>query len=489
MKKFQLLLFFCFGLCGCGAFAQTESTLYFMNSLPQVVDANPAIMPRYKLSIGLPIISSVGAMYSNNGFTYNDIISKTDGVVKADLTKWSQSLAEKNYVTVAVQTDLFRFGYRLNPRMYLMTSATVKGYNRMMLPKGLASLLVDGTAPLVGTYSNTSPQEEGLSYLETAVGMAYKINSNLTVGGRLKYLKGLANVTTESSSLLIQIDDTYKISATGQADIRTSGIYSLNKSGYNVSDHVSDYLKNTGWGLDLGGTYKFMDKLTVGVSLTDIGYITWKNDTYQYTLDPATANYTFSGIDVNKLLDNNSGYLSAQADSIKKKFQMKEAARGSYNTMLPGKLYLSGSFELAKNLNIGALFFTEKFKGRYASGLTAAVNKHFGKWLSTSLTYTVSNRSYNNIGLGISFNLSPIQLYVVGDNLLRAPATLIANKNLNAYINSSQLITVRAGLNFVFGWDKGTSKQVEVNDESHNPKKKKSAFGRTPSKRKATRFR
>ena len=490
MKKLTPFLFL---VCGLSASAQTESTLYFMNSLPQVVDVNPAIMPRYQASLGLPFISSIGATYSNNGFTYNDLISRSDGVVKADLSKWSQGLAEKNYVTVAAQADLFRFGYRLNPKMYLMVSSTIKGYNRTMLPKGIATLLVDGTSPLVGSYSNTSPQQESLSYVENSAGMAYKVSNNLTLGVRLKYIKGLANVTTESSSLLIQVDDAYGITATGQADVRTSGVYNLTKSGYDLSGHVGDYLKNNGWGMDLGGTYKFMDKLTVGMSLMDIGYINWTNNTYQYTLDPAKAKYTFSGVDVNKLLDNNSSYLSAQMDSIKNKFQMKETPRGSYTTMLPGKLYLSGTYELVKDLSIGTLFFTEKFKGRYSSGMTASLNKTFGKWLSSSLTYTVSNRSYNNIGLGLSFNLAPIQLYIVGDNLVRAPVSLVANKNLDAYLNSSQMINFRAGLNFVLGWDKGSSKEPVVKDKSHNPKEKKSkskvktTYGRTPAKKKTSK--
>ena len=76
----------------------------------------------------------------------------------------------------------------------------------------------------------------------------------------------------------------------------------------------------------------------------------------------------------------------------------------------------------------------------------------------------------------------------MGDNLLRAPVSLIANQNIGAYLNSSQVITVRAGLNLVFGWDKGTTREVEVKDKSHNPKEKKAnakvknTFGRTPAK-------
>lgn len=488
MSKRHILSALIVGICAISANAQTESTLYFMNSLPQVVEANPAIMPKYKLSIGLPGISSFGGVYSNNGFSYNDLVTKKDGISTIDLSNWTKGLADKNYISLTGFTDLLRVGIRINPKLYVMLSSTVKGYNRTMIPKGLASVLVDGTAPIVGSYSNTSPQQESIAFLSTNVGAAYQLNDKLTIGGRIKYLNGLVNITTQSSSLILQVDDNYQITATGDALVRSSGVANLNKSGYDA--RVGDYLKNSGWGLDIGATYQFMEKLTLGASLTDFGYVKWKNNTVEYRMDPSKARYVFSGFDVNKLLDDTGGnYLDQQLDSIESKFEMKESTIGSYTTMLPGKLYLSGNYELMKNLSVGALFFTEKFRDRTTSGLTANVNKHFGKWVSASLSYTVSNRSYNNIGAGVSFNLAPIQLYIVGDNLLRAPASLIANQNLNSFVNSSQLLSVRAGLNIVLGWEKGATAPTKVEDDSHNPREKKSAakvkttFGRSPQKK------
>lgn len=475
-------------LIGPAAYSQTESTLYFMNSLPQVVEANPAIMPRYKLSIGLPGISGVAGVYTNNGFSYNDLTSKVNGVTSADLTKWTSGLAEKNYVAASAQVDLFRFGYRLKPNLYLMFSSTVKGYNSAMIQKGLALLLVDGTSSFVNSYTNTSPEEEAIAWMQTAIGAAFQVNPRLTIGGRLKYINGLGNVTTESSSLVIEVGDTYQITATGSAKVRSSGISNLNKTGYDVGAHLGDYFSNSGFGMDLGVTYKFVDKLTVGASITDFGFITWKNDTKLYTLDPAKAKYTFAGFDINKLLDNDKGYLEAQKDSIQAKFEMQESSSGSYTTSLPTKFYLSGKYDLTNTFSFGALFFGEQFGSRFSTGMTAAVNKNFGKVVSTSLTYTVSNRSYNNIGLGVSFNIQPVQLYFVGDNLLMAPVSLAADQNLNSYLNSTQLLTLRAGLNIVFGWDKGISKESKTEDKSHNPKsnssnaKVKNTYGRSPEK-------
>lgn len=469
-------------------FAQTEGTLYFMNSLPQVVEANPALLPRYKTSIGLPGISSFGGVYANNGFTADQFITKVDGISTINLSEWTKGLAEKNYMNLSLFADVFRVGLKVSPKWYVMASSTVKQYNSAMIPKGLASLLVDGTSSMVGSYSNTSPQAEMISYLQTSLGAAYSLNDRVTLGARLKYINGLANVTTERSSMVVEVDNNYQMTLTGDILVRTSGVSTKNTGGsYQLSDNLGN---NSGWGMDLGVTYKFMEKLTLSASINDLGFIKWTNNTQQYAMDPAKARYVFSGFDVNQLLDDNSEYLQQQLDSVEAKFEMTESPTGSYTTSLPSRYYLAGKYELVRNLSVGALFFGESFRDRFAAGMTASLNKDFGNWLSTSLTYTVSNRSYNNIGLGLSFNLSPVQLYIVGDNLLMAPATLVAGDSFNDYINNSQLLTVRAGLNLVFGWDHSGAKQSKVSDDEHNPKKQgkktktRNTFGRSPQKKK-----
>jgi hypothetical protein len=217
--------------------------------------------------------------------------------------------------------------------------------------------------------------------------------------------------------------------------------------------------KNSGFAIDLGATYRMMDKLTVGLSLIDVGGITWKNDTYGYKLDPKKANYTFKGIDIAELVNGNSEYSESLSDSLETKFDFTEGTIGSYRSPLPGKIYASGVYELRKTVSVGALLFAEKFRGRFMPGFTASFNKEFGRRVGTSLSYTITNNSFNNLGAGLSFNFAPVQLYFVGDNLLRAPLSIMANKELNGYINSMQYFNFRMGLNFVFGRDKVQEKQ------------------------------
>jgi hypothetical protein len=455
MKKIVGLFSFVFFISGW-AVAQNEGTLSFMNSLPQVTYNNPAFVPKYRISVGLPG-SSVMAYYSNNGFSYNDAITHVNDSVKADLSKLNNALRPKNYLTQAVQADLFRLSLKINARLYLTFNTTAKSYTRVMLPKNLTSAFIDGTSSFAGKSVSLSPNAEAVAYVESTLGASYIVDKKLTVGLRVKLLKGFANATTQSASLNLAVDNTnYGLTANAGADIRTSGVYNFTQSGYDFGKNYKDYLQNNGFAFDLGATYRLKDRLTLGASLLDIGSIHWKNNTYGYTLNPATASYSFQGVDLGKVINGNSDYLNAQGDSIQKKFKFKEGAIGAYRSPIPGKMYLSGMYEIRRNFTAGAVFYAEKFRERFTTGLTLGVNKNFGRRFSAAGTYTIASNSFNNLGLGLSLNLPPFQFYLVGDNILRLP---LGGSNVNNFINSTQLFNVRTGLNFVFGWDKSQEKQ------------------------------
>ena len=443
--------------CSMG-WAQPEGTMHFMKSLPQVTYYNPAFKPAYKFSFGLPG-SSVFAQFSNNGFTYNDFISTESKIVTADMGKFYAALRNKNYIHANLQADLFRFSMKANARLYFTFNVTTKVYSRIMLPKDLPGIFINGTEPFVNGKAKLSPTIEAMSYAEVGWGAAYTVNKKLTVGAKLKLLKGAVNATTEKASFDLALSDTYAITIAGDADLRTSGIQNLDQPGFDIATDWKDFTKNTGVAIDLGATYRMMDRLTVGLSLVDIGSIKWKNDLYGYRLDPAKATYTFKGIDLHYLINGTSNYSATLFDSLEAKFKLSEGKIASYSTPLPGKIYASASYELKKTITAGALLFAEKFKGRFMPGFTASINKEFGRRMGASLSYTITNNSFNNFGAGLSLNFVPIQIYVVGDNILRAPISLMANKNLNAYINNLQYFNLRAGINFIFGRDNVQEKQ------------------------------
>lgn len=451
--------------------AQIETTSYFMTSLPQSVISNPAFVPKYKFSLTLG--TSMMAAYSNSGFNYNDLKKKEDGKMVADLSKWANNLPDKSNIVAASQLDLFRLGLRINPKLYMTLTSTVKEYSLTLIPKDLAALVPNGNASYIGRTVTTSPELQLTSYLENALGFSYELTKQLRIGARVKFLNGVVSMATKSANVDIAVSENYdSIRFAADMKVKTSGIYDLDQSDYSFSDQVSNYLKNNGLGVDLGATYKLTDKITLAASLTDIGQINWKNNTYEYTLDKSTAHYTFSGVEATELLHGNAKLFEGLADSLKTKFKPVEKQTGAFKSPLPSKMYLSGSFEVMKGFTAGAILFAEKFHGRFGPGLALAMNKNFGKVLSTSLSYTVSNRSFNNFGAGFSLNLAPVQIFVVGDNLLNIPVVLAAKQELNPYLNSTQVFNMRAGLNFVWGWTRESAGDKKES-KAYNSKGKK----------------
>lgn len=450
MKNLTLLFLVIISLSWNRLSAQSEGTLTFMNSLPQVVINNPAFIPKYKISIGIPG-SSIMGYYANNAFSYNDMIRYVNDSVKADLSKLNGALKPQNYITQVAQVDLLRLGLRINSRLYITLNSTAKAYNREMIPKDLVQVFINGNTTSLGKTETLSPKAESFSLIETALGGAYQVDNKLTVGARVKYINGLTNVTTESSTLNLTTDkSTYALTASAGMDVRTSGIYNLTQSNYDLGSNIGKYFSNFGLAIDVGATYKIFDRLTVGASLIDIGAIHWKNNTYGYSLDPAKAYYTFQGVDLGKVLNGDNSYLNSLGDSLQNKFKVKEGEIGSYNTPLPGKMYLTGMYEIQRNLTVGGVFFLEKFRERLSASLTLGVNKHFGKIFSAAASYSMVSNTYNNFGLGMSLNLSPFQLYIVGDNLLSASMV----KDVNSFATQTKFFNVRLGLNFVIGFDK-----------------------------------
>ena len=445
---------------GGKALGQIAGTQYLMNSLPQYVTNNPAFVPKYKYALGLPG-SMIDFNYYNNGFNYNDVTSTSNGKRVADISKLTSVLPPKTYITTTTQVDLFRLGLKLGESVYLSVNSSVRGYGRTMIPKDALSLLINGNAGYVGQTASFAPSGDMQLFWENSIGLGYSLSEKLSVGARVKLLRGFMNVNTTSATATVSVADNYNLTMAADLNVKTSGIH-------NVGDgfKFSNYSGNTGMGVDLGATFKPFDKLTLAASLVDIGAIKWKYDTYQYTLDKTKANYTFAGVDANKLVEGSSDYGKNLVDSLKTKFKPEEKQGSSYSTALPGKAFVSADYMVIRNFHVGGVMYAERFNGRTFTGMTLGANKHFGKLLSTTLSYTVSNRSFNNLGAGLSLNLAPVQIYIVGDNLLRMPLSVIAHQNMNEFINKTQVFTLRAGLNFVWGW------QDDIKKESYNSRQK-----------------
>jgi len=439
------------------AFSQVEATMPFMTTVAQSAYFNPAIKPRYNFSFALP---SVFFQYASNGLTWDKTGTRdeTSGKWTIDGDKLTSNLRKQNHFNLAAQANLFFLSLRVSPRFHLTVNADAKSYARLTLPQDAMAFFTQGNAKYIGQTLSLSPKAEMLTYFDLGIGGAYSVDRKLTLGARVKMLRGAHSLTTKKSQFDLTTQ-TGEISASADADFRTSGLHGKPFENLSFSKIWEQSGKNLGLGFDFGGTYQLNDRLTLGASVVDLGFISWTNKTYAYKLDPATSQVSFKGINIQDILNAPRKALDSIGSALKDKFKLKNEETGSYTTGIPTKVYLSGSYKLGHNITANGLLFFEAYS-RFMPGLSASVQREFGKRMALNLSYTMTNNSYNNIGLGFSANVANMQLYLVGDNLVRGGIAIL-RKDLNSYINNTQFFTLRAGINVVLRWTKAEEKGAQ----------------------------
>ena len=422
-------------------FAQQDFTLYNMEAIPQRMYSNPALIPtQSRVNIGLPIMSSHYLNFSNSGFKYSDLIKHSGDSLAVDYENMLSKLSANNYFSSAFQPDLLSFGFKIK-KNYFSFNATEKINFQVRYPKNFMELIWKGNGGLLGQEVNLNFGANFIHYREYALGFAREINDKLTIGGKLKYLYGMENVWTERFDVTLTTDpNDFSITARSNIKINTSGLDTNSFDNFNFSNYAFKK-KNKGLGIDLGGVYKLNDKITLSGSVIDLGYIRWADATTTYQSNNPNGKFTYQGLDLNQLLnDSTNSTMKVLADTLAKSFKIDTLHNTPYSRFLSTQIYLGGTYKLTEKINTGILFYGQIFDKSIHPGLALSYNQRVGRWLSFSATYSIYNRSYNNVGLGFALNPGAVQFYMVSDNLLGALFPQNA-KNLHLHF----------GVNLIFG--------------------------------------
>ncbi|MGV3631086.1 MAG: DUF5723 family protein [Bacteroidota bacterium] len=438
--KYSLILLVL--LSGSLVFGQKNFSLYNLKGTPQAIYVNPSFLPKSKLYISLPLgMMNVGL--SNSGFSFNDLFTKrSDDSLVINTQGVIDGLDDLNYFNVENSIEFLGLGMKIKD-MYLNFNISSKVQANFIYPKGLLQFALEGNGK---NYIGQRASLDGIginlnAYTELGFGVSKQINDKLTIGGRLKFLSGIANITTRETRLGIYTDPTtYALTIDGFADISSSNISqfyedtvsSMETKLKNLQSSILSFA-NKGIGVDLGATYKVSDKLSVNASLVDLGSIRWSNNVTSYKTDEFE--YTFEGIDLNEYFDEqdqdsaSNRMLDDLKDTIPKMFNYEEN-NDAYSTSLYTKFYIGANYELTKAFNVGGVIINEFVKGKYRPGISVAANVSLKNWLCATLNYSIYNRTYSNIGVGLSLKGGPVQFYVMTDNVL-AFTNILNAKNVN----------------------------------------------------------
>ncbi|MGB5990411.1 MAG: DUF5723 family protein [Marinifilaceae bacterium] len=432
---------------------EMNNTLYFMRFSPQANSLNPAINPEAKVWVGFPGFTSLALQYNNNSFNLEDVlIKKGEGPkpVKIDIGNLYNAMSKNTTINLNSELALFSLGIKVKEQYFTLDIKHKNSFG-MGFDKSFFGFFKNGPTKYMGkTVQFGDTQMNVLAYNEIALGYSRVLNkeSNFVVGGKIKLIMGVASLDMSDSNISMDIaPDGMSSRVRANMDVRIAGplkFNSLKGAEFKIDDMAFDDTdivgtllgtNNLGLGIDIGAKYDINNDFSLYASILDLGFINWADGMHI----KMKADYDWKGANFTETAKNTSTKaLKELTDTLEKKFKLKKEDN-SYMQMLPTKIYIGGQYKVKEWLKAGLLNRTQFYNDRLYTSLTASANFKAWRRLSASVSYTMANNSYNNIGFGFTAQAGPLQLYLVTDNVLAANFT------------STQLANVRLGLNIRVG--------------------------------------
>lgn len=396
---------------------------------------NPSLIPEGRFFLGLPVLSGVHVNV-NNKFSYNEGFTVESDRTLLDVPKLISNLQRQNTVTAKVNVNLLHLGYKLESGVLLSFVANERVEADFLYPKELIQyVFTEGNNEFLN--QDVKISRVGLiaqHFREFGLGIAAPINEQLTVGLRGKFLVGFANASLPGGTKadLRTNGEAYQISANWEkATLRTSGFDIYDETEGDLGSHLV-MNGNTGFAIDIGGTYKLNRYYTITGSIVDLGFINWKENINNYTLRDTT--FTYSGVNLEDL-DNIQQTLE---DSLFDKFDPVDTF-DPYKSWLPVTGYGSWIYHYSPKtdfyVTVGSRWIQRQFKMMYGGGVT----QKFGKAFTASLSVTKLPQQFFNAGAAFAVKGGPVQMYMAVDQVI------------NFSVPDAKALDFRFGMSFAFG--------------------------------------
>jgi hypothetical protein len=415
-------------------FSSGQSTMHFMERMPQNISFNPAFVPEAGFNLGLPCIGGLNIHAFNSGFDYNAFDTFYDNLGREGYhpAEFISSIGDYNTFFTESQINLLSFGFRLRKKGYLSFHATLNDKTLLKAESDLVYLfsdfddLADEDFPLqvddLNFYTN--------NYMSVGLTYSRRINEHLTLGISPHINYNIIGIKTQKISYMVEVAESqgypepvrdYEPTFTGEVVMGLP--FEINEEALegdeliHVGDifptnwedelKISDILKNKSFSLDLGATYE-INKWFFAASLLNLGASRWTSNGY--------------------VLDGSN-------ESI------KVTGEERINIGIPAKLYLGLKRQFSPKWNYGILLHNSFYYVGTRTSATVSLNGKIGRCLSTSVSYT-GGYKYNNIGLGFSVRFLPgADLYFVTDNIIQIFT-----------FKEAYRLTAASGINIAFGY-------------------------------------
>ena len=427
-------------LLGNVLIAQSSHTLRSFQSVPQALNFELGKLPNYRVFVGAPYISSINATLKSYGMQFQDAgIGSKKPFFEQDFSSIVNNIEDQNQLDLGLKMDLLYFGYRFGPLMFHMHIGERINFQSDM-SKTMYQMMGD-IQRSSGDISNNSYdlgnlQMNGMHYRFLGAGLTGAINDYVSVGFRVKYLKGLKVMQTNNNNLSLTgqtNSDYFRIG--GSMDVISSGMdYLADLDERNLFDYFrGSSFGSHGVALDLGININFTDRLEVYGTILDLGKVSWTENIDKYTIDR------------NRVALRSSGLMEFEED-MDVVFDDLYAGQSDFDTTFSTKLvshaYAGARYQLNKlmaiNVMANARLLPDGLKLYNSIGFSAILNNYLE---------VVGNANFGEgrfgIGGGFAASAGPVQFYMAADNLPSAIA-----------IGESKFLQITGGLNVVLGKQK-----------------------------------
>lgn len=423
-------LYIYFLLISLSAFAQNQHLLYNFEGIPQAQLLNPSTEMPYRMHVGLPGLSHIYGSFGATNFALEDLFLPDGIPFRVKMDRLIAKTKNTDFIALNQQLEILSFGFAKDEETYFSGGWYQELDAVSYMPKDLLDLLYYGNHPYPNRMFKASDLSLKLELLGVLhFGITKKISDRFTIGGRFKIYSSVVNVnSTHNEGTITTVEGDNNIYRHQLSDANIS----FKTAGIDREDDpkITDFLLggSKGFGIDLGFTWHPEEQITVTTSMQDLGVIFNNKNVKQFN---TTGSYTFEGFNLLYPGADSDDYWGEVEDEINERVINNETDE-SYTTWRSTKINTSIAYSFSKarcrscNFNqydgyrseVGLQTYTIFRPKRPQYALTAYYKQRIGSFLSAKVAYTYDEFSADNLGLGLSMKIGPVNIYAMMDNLL-----------------------------------------------------------------------
>lgn len=445
-----------------------NGTLYFMDDVPARNRLNPAFIPDSKGYLDFIILPDFHIQAGSNAFSVKDVIFNRDGQVitalhpSQDIDHFYGRVRRTNSFNTSLGLNILSFGFSHGEKNYFTFNAGITASARINLPRDLFKLALYGTPEESGdnNFNLTKTGIEAIAYSELGFGYMRQLNSEWTVGGRLKYLMGYAAVHSRNRNMRLHatqeawnMESNADIYGSVPADYQTKEDGNINFdsfSAWSTGEYTKMLLRPAGNGIaiDLGVTWEPVEHVTVSAALTDLGFIRWKKNLLQGGMH---GTHKYTGIDHHK---GDSINWRKIGEEIENAFEFGSSTGTPFSQRLTANMHIGAEYELPNNrISFGALSRTMMHTSHRSQEMSLVANFRPTDWFKTHVSYSFMNGGGNTIGLGMKFRFGAVHTYLLADYIPFRWAKLTSGDNghTTSLPYNTRHLNLQVGTTLAFG--------------------------------------